>query len=106
MKECSSETCCSCQNCSCSCHNNQNTCGDKPEMISEYFLQVADEAWEEVLKDEIKKHILATQKDRMSKLAKIVSEGNNKRWKHKMEKKQGCAEFHEELCSFFSQRKK
>jgi hypothetical protein len=75
-------------------------------MMSEYFLQIADEAWEEVLKDEIKKQILATQKERMSKLAKIVSEGNNRRWKHKMEKKQGCAEFHEELSSFFSQRRK
>jgi hypothetical protein len=67
---------------------------------------VADEAWTEVLKDEIKKHILATQKDRMSKLAKIVSEGNNKRWKHKMEKEQCCEEFHQQIAAFFSSYKK
>ena len=74
--------------------------------MGQYFLALADEAWEEVLKDQIKEHILATQKDRMKKLAKLVAEGNNARWRHKMEKKKGCMEFKEQLCDFFSQGKK
>lgn len=72
----------------------------------EYFLDIADSAWGEVLKDEVKKYILSTQKDRMTELAKIVAEGNNQRWRHKMEKKQGCADFKEKLHHFFSQSKK
>lgn len=75
-------------------------------MKSHYFLELADEAWQEVLKDKIKDHILKTQNDRMTKLAKIIAEGNNQRWRNRMEKKQGCMEFQEELCEFFSQSKK
>lgn len=75
-------------------------------MFTDYFIEVADCAWGEVLKDKIKEHILATQNERMTELAKIVSEGNNQRWRAKMEKKKGCADFQEKLCSFFSHFKK
>lgn len=74
--------------------------------MGHYFLQLADEAWEEVLKDKIKEYILSTQGKRMTELAKIVAEGNNARWRHKMEKKQGCMNFNEQLGRFFSQSKK
>lgn len=107
MDECCSEEkcCCSCKSCNCSCHAKE-TCGSEEGDMSFYFLELADEAWSEVLKDKIKEHILATQNDRMTELAKIVAEGNNARWRHKMEKKQGCMDFKEKLCQFFSRPKK
>lgn len=77
----------------------------KHEGIGEWLLSVADEAWTEVLKEKIKEHILATQGDRMAELAKIVSEGNNARWKNKMEKKHGCMDFKEKLGRFFGSKK-
>jgi len=57
------------------------------EMKANYFLELADEAWEEILKDKIKEYILKTQNERMDNLAKVVAEGNAKRWKNRMEEK-------------------
>ncbi|MFC2049430.1 hypothetical protein ACFLR2_02000 [Chlamydiota bacterium] len=74
--------------------------------MSAWFLEIADEAWTEVLKDKIKEHILATNNERMTELAKIVSESNNQRWKLKMEKKQACGDFKEKLFRLFSNPKK
>jgi len=71
-----------------------------------WLFEVADEAWTEVLKEKIKAHILATQKDRMEELAKIVAEGNGARWRNKWEKKQGCFDFKEKICKFFASFKK
>jgi|SRR5580700_3667052 hypothetical protein len=98
----SRNSCCCC----CSCHTEQESCDKEHSESKSYFLDIADEAWEEVLKDKIKEHILKTQNDRMTELAKVVSEGNNRRWKHRMEKKHSCQEFEEEICRFFSQFKK
>jgi hypothetical protein len=93
--------------CSCQCHQC-NCCGthDKHTNFEEYFFEVADAAWEEVLKDKIKEYISSTQDDRMTELAKIVAEGNNQRWKSKMEKKRCCSDFRDKLHSFFSHFKK
>ncbi len=104
MGECHSN-----EKCGGSCHSkHEESCHDedKHEELTDWFLEVADAAWSEVLKDKIKEHIVATQNDRMTELAKIVSEGNSQRWKHKMEKKQGCMDFKEKLCRFFGQSKK
>lgn len=101
---------CAQEKCPCSCHSQHEECHqgkhDHEENKASYFLELADEAWEEVLKDKIKEYILKTQSDHMDKLAKIVAEGNNQRWKNRMEKKQGYKDFMEELCKFFSQSKK
>lgn len=111
---CSNEKSCNCachsqcKSCCCPCHAKHDQCDEEcsSESKTNYFLEIADEAWEEVLKDKIKDHILKTQNERMNKLAKIVAEGNNQRWKNKMEKRHGYMEFQEELCEFFSQTKK
>ena len=89
------------------CSTKNESCHEQECDVSEteFFLEVADCAWTEVLKDEIKKYILATQGDRMKELAKIVAEGNNQVWKSKMDKKKNCKEFEERLCQFFSQHK-
>jgi hypothetical protein len=104
MSQCSTNEgkCCSCQCHQCDCCSSH----DNKAQFEEYFLDVADHAWEEVLKDKIKEYILSTQEDRMTELAKIVAEGNNQRWRNKMEKKRSCSDFHEKLCSFFSHFKK
>ena len=99
------------ENCACPCHIKHHECchGDhnfSAEMKANIFLGLADEAWQEVLKDKIKEYILKTQNDRMDKLAKIVAEGNHHRWINKMEKKQGCHDFMEEPCKFFEHSKK
>lgn len=101
-------SCCSNQECQCQCAccSGKQSCSSGHEDGYKWFLEVADEAWTEVLKEKIKEHILATQKDRMTDLAKLVSEGNNQRWKSKMDKKKVCAEFSEKLHHFFSQGKK
>lgn len=98
MGECSEKGCCPDK-------EKKSGCEEKGEM-TDFFLEIADCAWSEVLKDKIKEHILATQNDRMTELAKIVSEGNNQRWRHRMEKKQGCCDFKEKLARFFGQFKK
>jgi N-acetylneuraminic acid mutarotase len=103
------EDCCSNEKCNCSCHSKEEEgChgGDNSDEFAGYFLDIADCAWEEVLKDKVKEYIVATQNDRMKELAKIIAEGNNQRWRHKMEKKHGCRDFQEKLCNFFSQSKK
>ena len=112
--DCSDEKNCGCschtqhQKCCCPCHVQHNECSNSHDHDDKarYFLELADEAWQEVLKEKIKEHLLKTQSDRMTKLAKIVAEGNNQRWRNRMEKKQGCVDFKEELCEFFSQSKK
>jgi hypothetical protein len=101
--------CCE-EKCSCPCHEKHKEQGDhshgEHDEFVHFLFKIADEAWTEVLKEKIKEHILATQKDRMTELAKIASEGNSQRWKNKIEKKSGCREFKERLCQFFSHSKK
>ncbi|KTD70092.1 MULTISPECIES: hypothetical protein [Legionella] len=86
------------------CHHGEHADGD--DMKANYFLELADEAWEEVLKEKIKAHVMKTQGDRLDKLAQIVAEGNNHRWKNIMDKKQGYTDFMEEICKFFHESKK
>lgn len=91
------------------CKEEHESCCHKKEQEEnkvDFFLEIADCAWKEALKEKIKEHILATQGDRMKELAKILAEGNGKRWQHKMASKKACKEFQEELCNFFSQHRK
>ncbi len=81
------------------CHDDEGSCSKE-----EYFLEIADCAWTEVLKDKIKEHILQNQGDRLTELAKIVSEANGKRWKGEMEGKQAMMEFAEQIHNFFSKK--
>ncbi len=103
MSECSSE-----EKCCCPCHARHEQCHEEEDNHDKgsYFYELADQAWEEVLLEKMKKHILDTQDKRMSELAKIVAEGNNQRWRNKMEKKRGCMEMQEQLMAFFSRAKK
>lgn len=112
MCQCSQHSCskggCGChsQSCSCSCHQRSCCSGDhKGEKSCDYskkFLELADQAWMEVLKEKIKEQIKSSSKN-LDELARIVTEANHERWKKKMDAKGSCASFEEKLCDFFSQ---
>lgn len=100
--------CCHCNSCSCShecgCGCQEGNCHDSCEEkgcdAAHQFLELADEAWMEVLKEKIKDHIRANAKN-MDELAKIISEANCDKWKAKMEKKQRCSCYEGKLQEYF-----
>ncbi len=107
MKECTEKKSCDeHEKCESECVPRHQGCGEKECHSSHPFLELADCAWMEVLKEKIKEHILATDKERMTELAKIISECNQQRWKNKMGKKRHCKDFEEKLCGFFERSKK
>lgn len=65
------------------------------------FLELADEAWMEVLKEKIKEYILKDDK-KITELAAIVSEANCERWKKKMEKEKCCDTYQQKLNACFN----
>lgn len=113
---------CGCSGCgsggkSCGCGCSKCSCGEKKSCgcgcsgckgescKSEMFLKLADEAWMCVLKDKMKEHIKQNC-PYMDELAKMVTEANNARWKHKEESENCCGDFDSKLESFFKTCKK
>jgi len=64
------------------------------------FLELADQAWAELLKDKIKEHIQLHAKH-LDELASLIAEANHERWKKKVESKQSCGNYEEKLRAFF-----
>lgn len=103
---CSSDGCCKDGCCSshdfsgcsssCGCGCQEHSSCDKGKA----FLDLADEAWMEVLKEKIKEHIRANDKH-IQELAVIVSEANHARWKRKMEKEKCSQSYEEKLADLF-----
>lgn len=89
--------------CSCGCgkhyhrHDEEGGCH-----CAEKFLEVADEAWKEVLKEKIKTKIIAKKGEHLDKLAEMVAEANGEKWKHMISAKMKCNEFKENLKGFFT----
>jgi hypothetical protein len=97
-----------CENSSCYTHKencHKASCQDE-NCHEQGLLKIANCAWMEVVKEKIKEHILATENARITELAKIIAEGNQELWKHKMGEKRHCKEFEEKLCGFFARSKK
>lgn len=65
------------------------------------LLDLADQAWMEVLKEKIKEHIRSND-HKIDDLAKLVSEINRERWHHKMAKNQICEDYEKRLHALFS----
>lgn len=105
------DSCCSNEGSSCceehsheaSCCHEHHHHQEHEECLSEELLELADEAWMEVLKEKIKEHILNVEGNRLDQLAKIVSEANACRWKSKLAAKKGCASFKQQIQQFFSE---
>ncbi len=83
--------CCGCQNCKCSCHQNGK--------YADELLQLADDAWMELLKEQIKEEIRTNGGDQINQLAKLVSTANHARWKDKMQSKKDHENFECQLKS-------
>lgn len=86
--------CCS-SSCSCSCHHGEDESHHECDYAAA-FLELADEAWMEVLKEKIK-DIIRSDDKKINELAAIVAQANNERWKKKMAKHDCCAEYEKKL---------
>jgi hypothetical protein len=80
------------QQCGCGCMQPQSY-GMKAGCTTQYhqncemqdkLLWLADEAWEELMREKIRDHIEASCGTMMDELAKMAAETNMTKWKHKM----------------------
>ena len=112
MCHCQKQSCgCSKEGCGCGCHQSSGSCSccsqlkgscGNEDHASHKFLELADQAWMEVLKEKIKEHIKANAKH-IDELARLIAEANHERWKKKMDQKCSCGNFEEKLKNFFEQ---
>jgi len=82
---CNDSSCCSCHHCDCGCHHE--------EKYSDTLLDLADEAWMEILKEKIKEEIRLMSGDNLTEMAKLVATSNHARWQDKMEQKKDVEDF-------------
>ncbi len=80
-----------------SCHEHSH---DEECCYTQSFLELADEAWMEVLKDKIKEHII-THDHKIDKLAAIIAEANHERWRKKMENESCNENYKQKLHDLF-----
>lgn len=74
--------------------NQDDCCSDMPEKL----LHLADEAWMEVLKDKIKKEIIATDGGKkIDEIAKLVVETNCAKWQNMIAGRKQCEEYSDNL---------
>ncbi len=102
--------CCHQKSC-CSHEHEQACCSEKSgchpkhdcthENYTEKLLELADEAWREILKEKIKQQIMTAQGAHIEQLAKLIAESNQSKWKHKMAAKKSCCDLKEKMHDFF-----
>lgn len=90
--QCHSETTCPTKNVTDDC-----TCN-----MPEKLLALADEAWNELLKEKIKEEISKSCGESMDKLAKLVAETNKAKWTHTIKGKVRCREYKDKLKALFT----
>ncbi len=91
--------------CGCGCdshHHHHHHDHDGHCHCAEKFLEIADEAWKEVLKEKIKTKIIEHKGEHLDKLAEIIAKANGEKWKHKISAKTKCNDFKENLKDFLS----
>ena len=109
---CGSKQCqCSCHKIDSGCHSNMGCCGgghlshhveDHHDDYVTRFLQLADAAWMEVLKEKIKENIRSNSKG-MDELARLITEANHDRWHMKMENKRCVNDYEQKIRSYFNE---
>lgn len=97
---CSQEHSCECGVCQAEQGHHHEECE-----FSHHLLELADEAWMEVLKEKMKEQILANNGKNLEKLAKVVTESNGAIWKHRMGVKQAKKDYAAKMCEVFSEKK-
>ena len=91
--------------CEHSCHSGAASCHDHSHHhdscdYAEHFLEIADEAWIEVLKERIKDHIRKND-PKIDEIARIVAEANNEKWKKKISSHKCCENYEHQLHEIF-----
>lgn len=81
------------------CGHHHHHHGDKD--FSSQLLEMADEAWMEVLKEKIKEQILKSNGSHLDRLAKLVSDANGSRWKHKLGVNKILNDYKDQMTEFF-----
>lgn len=96
--ECHEGPCCSC--CPCKCHHQEedDSCCDHAHKL----LELADDAWMEVLKEKIKDYIRSSD-TKINEIARIVAETNHEHWHNKMAESNAMEQYEEKLCNLFKQ---
>jgi hypothetical protein len=96
--------CCkgSCSSGSCGTGYTCQKCGESDSgcNYAQKFLELADHAWMELLKEKIKEHIQSHAKH-IDELAGLIAEANYERWQKKMDNKRCCGCYEEKLKEFF-----
>lgn len=87
--------------CTCS-HGHECSHDHDQQDFAIQLIEMADQAWMEVLKDKIKEHVQAASTKNLDELAKLVADANHERWKTKMAKEKGRKEFREKVTAFFN----
>ncbi|MCE5316254.1 MAG: hypothetical protein LLG04_02685 [Parachlamydia sp.] len=88
----------SCHECACGHHHHPH---EHHEDFAHELLEMADQAWMEVLKEKIKEQIKSTNGPHLDQLAKLVAESNHVRWQHKMGVLKDVQSYKEKLSAFF-----
>lgn len=91
---------CCCNHCGAHHHHEHHADVD----FSHQLLELADEAWMEVLKDKIRQQVESVNGSQLEKLAKLAAESNNERWKHKLALDQNQHQFKENVGKFFGSK--
>ena len=99
------DTCCETSDCCSeeSCHHHHHHHAHE-EDFSHQLIEMADEAWMELLKEKIKEQIQKSSGSQLDKLAKLVTEANHERWKHKVGIGKILTNYKEKLMAFFQQK--
>ena len=89
--------------CGCDPHAHHHHHGEEGGCnCAEKFLELADEAWKEVLKEKIKAKILTHKGEHMEKLAELIATANGEKWKLMISAKTKCTNFKDNLKEFFT----
>ncbi len=92
--------------CSCCCSHSHGQCHEGDEKFKDFahqLIDIADEAWMDVLKAKIRAHIEADGAH-LDQFAKLIAETNKERWKHKMGMQKTLQDFKDKMSSFFCQK--
>ncbi len=94
---CSEHECCHEE----SCEHHHHHAHEHHDDFAHQLLDMADEAWMELLKEKVKEQIKTSSGAQLDQLAKLVSEANHVRWKHKMGLQKDAQTYQDKLSAFF-----
>lgn len=103
---CNSCGCCDASHEACHHHHHHSKCHSSTDYhdFAHKLIEMADQAWMEVLQEKIREQVRAMNGKHLDELAKQVAEANNERWKLKMAVEKGCHGFKEKISQFFSSK--